>query len=51
VGSIPFTEVLRIKEKYGIDFTNLRDATERKKAFQILEHEYPYLKTTNMRLA
>jgi hypothetical protein len=51
VGSIPFTEVLRIKEKYGIDFTNLRDKSERKRAFQILEQEYPHLKTTNMRLA
>ena len=51
VGSIPFTEVLRIKEKYGLDLTALRDRSERKRAMQIIESEYPYLKTTNMRLA
>jgi hypothetical protein len=51
IGTITFTEVLRIKAKHGVDLTNLRDKTERRKALQIIESEYPYLKTTNMRLA
>ena len=50
VGTVPMTEVLRIKEKYHIDLTNLRDKSERKLAFQIIERDYPYLKTTNQRI-
>jgi hypothetical protein len=50
IGSLPMTEVLRIKEKWGIDMTALKDKAERRLAMQIIEREYPYLKTTNMRL-
>lgn len=50
VGSIPMTKVMEIKEKYGIDLLNLRDRSERKRAFQIIEKNYPKLKTTNMRI-
>lgn len=50
VGTVPMTEVLRIKEKWGIDLTALRDKAERKLAFQIIEREYPHLKTTNSRI-
>lgn len=48
--TLPMTEVLRIKDKYGIDMTNLRDKTERKRALRIVEQEYPHLKTTNQRI-
>lgn len=50
IGSIPFTVVMEIKEKHGIDLTNLRDKTERRKAFRIIERDYPLLKGTNMRI-
>jgi hypothetical protein len=50
VGTIPMTEVMRIQDRYGIDLTNLRDKAERRLAFQIIERDYPYLKTTNQRI-
>ena len=50
VGSVPMTVVMEIKEKHGVDLMNLRDSTERRKAFRIIEQEYPLLKGTNMRI-
>lgn len=40
---------MNIREKYGIDPMNLREG-EGKLLFQIVERDYPLLKTTNMRV-
>jgi hypothetical protein len=50
IGSVPMTVVMEIKAKHGIDLTNLRDKSERRRAFQIIERDYPKLKGTNMRI-
>lgn len=50
VGSVPMTVVMKIKEEHGIDLTNLRSRLERKRAFRIIEQDYPKLKGTNMRI-
>lgn len=50
VGSVPMTVVMEIKDKHGVDLMNLRDQNERRKAFRIIEQEYPLLKGTNMRI-
>lgn len=50
IGSVPMTVVMQIKAKHGIDLTNMKDKSERKRAFQIIEKEYPALKGTNMRI-
>jgi hypothetical protein len=50
IGSVPMTVVMKIKAEHGIDLTNLRDKEERRKAFQIIQRDYPLLKGTNMRI-
>lgn len=46
---IPPVVIMELKNKYGLDiFSN--DRTERNKAFQKIEQEYPHLKTTTMKL-
>lgn len=50
VGSVPLTVVMEIKAKHGIDLTNMRSPQERKRAFQIIQQDYPLLKGTNMRI-
>lgn len=50
IGSVPMTVVLKIKDEHGIDLTNLSSTAERRRAFQIIERDYPKLKATNMRI-
>jgi len=50
IGSVPMTVVMQIKRDHGIDLTNLRDSAERRKAFRIIQQDYPALKGTNMRI-
>lgn len=46
---LPFTEVLNIRQRYGIDAMNIRPDQE--KAFwKIMQREYPKFLTTNKRV-
>lgn len=46
---IPPTVILKLRHEYGLNiFSN--DKTERTRAFQTIEREFPHLKTTEMKL-
>lgn len=46
VARVPVTVITEINEKHGINLMKC-NPDQRKKALQIIERDYPYLKTTN----